>query len=618
MKKSKKLYLSALALSAFLVVGCNNSNTEPVKPSEASYPEATLNAKLSASEVEVGQVVTARGFVITDAEDETCTFTTTTPDLIEITTAEGGKKAEIKGLKAGDATVVITPNVNPTAAVTLKLRVIALKPTITQVLKNIASLDSYAIYSGDYWFDSNYLSAISVTQVTSNAIVRAKVDTYEPVFVEDGVSYYGEMIPEGGTNAVYITKENGKFVTADAPVAETNIGLLTADNFKGRGEDAVSFEEVGKFYGVEAFNPEWFASIEKNEDNTYLIDGDREAGTYASKNQGLAFAESMIWELASPDTYKESLDSASGEDTAYPTTLATSIETTITVLGTYSFLAYFEINGNYYGIQVGEISEDTEFDTNIIPDIDGLEQAMSSISAGKPFITADLKAAVAAIKTDNYVRKNSLYPDHETEYNFNTYFTPNYVFYNCNKAFRDGYNTKTEDTWEQIPYGYAKKADGIYKFEYVEPVDGATATVKWSETKEEGTSASSTVAEYANYLSNVEFINNDLIYSFSDDLKGMWSNETAKFHQSSSRAVLQQLLEYYAPEDIPDYDIERALSGIAATVTDGVVTRVDISSGFCPFLKGSTPQDGSYGVDRFSLNDFGKATTNEVDALLGL
>ena len=616
-----------LLLLSMMLVGCGGEttpeNTEPGKtepvetePVETgdNLPTVTLRIRLAKSEVEVGSTISLGCTVTSSDLNLKCTFTTENPDLIQINPNDNGVRAEIVGLNVGTAKVTVTSIANPNVSATCNIKVIPTKPTLANALRNITA-HPYSILIGEYYNDNDMLVPTTVTQVADDMIVTVNADDLEPVIDVDNTPCYGEAIVDN--KAVYL-KKSGTGLTSSLDVVRSDIGLLDASNFKGRGEDTTFINEVGPFFGLETLNPTWFDAIEKNEENTYVIEGDRDLETLLSKDLNLAFAETTLLRMIDKNSYDALVTSSSG--TAFATTIASSVETTIVVLDEDVLLIHCTIGDESFGAFVQPVDYVNEFDidADVISQLSNVTDALEGIVVKDFEPSLDLADAVTAIKTNNYIQSNSIYPDHKTEYNYDVFYTPNYVFYNCNKEFRDGYNTKVDDPdkWDQIPYGFMKKNDGIYRFEYNEPLNGEAASIVWGE-KEENTDANTDLYQYANYFSSASFLSNGLLASFSDTTEKLWDGESTKFHKSTSEEVMLDILKYYAPDDFPDY-YEACISGIAATYTDNKVSQINVTTGFCPFVyEGSSePKDGSYGVDRFVLKSFGAATTNPVDALL--
>lgn len=610
--KTKKIVISLIALVGLCSCGGKTTPTsESSNITEDSSITAAFAAKLSRKEIEVGNTATVVSNYATNASDTTVNFTTENTDIISITRSENGRTATVTGLKAGSATILLTSNAKPSVFTTLTITVIDQLPSLSQVVKNIASLDSYVIISGDYYYEQNFIAQDTVTVVNENSILS--VDTTGSAYVSEGsVNYYGEVVPSDSDYAVYVTSTGSKFTTQGEAI-RSNTGLLTKDTFKGRGEDAISFDEVGEFYGIEAFNPNWFSSLEKNEDNYYELVGDKDSSTLLSKNINYAFTEALVYKLADRDEYEETVT----DEIPSVTDIASEFETYATVLASNAVMFYIYLDGAYsaalFAPSDSELVE--EYETDIDSLNSSLSSAVSNVTYKENTLNSDLQAAKTAILTNNYVQKNSLYPDHETECQFYTYYTPNYVFYDCNKEFVEKYNplAEEEDKWTDSPYGYIKKSDGIYKFTYDETADSVTV----NSTKEEKTDANTKLNEFANYFSAVDFVTSDLIYAFEDEEATIWDGESTKYHKTTSRDILSQILNYYAPEDIPELDYDKALSGLGVEFSNGAVSQINVSAGFAPFIDNNVvTKETSYGVNRFALEQFSQATTNKVDSKL--
>ncbi len=616
MKKIRTLSLVGLTL---FLAGCstggNSSNanwttpaaseTTPVDDSTTSaYPNVILQLKASETELEIGKTLDVKAVV----SQGKCTFVCSDPSVASMTVAETGIKATLTGVKEGNVTITATSVVNPNVKATISITVIKEKPALRTVLENIQALDSYTLDI------SSNNPTNGESEDTAKAIVLKDTilytDPYGTALINDenGNALYGKSVLKDG-KVVYIQEQQNVLNTTSAPLVQANAGLLTKDNFKGAKDKANQAFEVGEFYSFDAINPSWVTD-EKSEDNTYVISGEAtDADGKATNIQG-AYLEALLWKLADLDSYTAAVDSL-GEDYYY--SLADQIDTTITVVNSNSISVDVEYGNDIFTITMSDVNN-TSLDDSLV-DIDS--GFASSATAAAPKIAANLEKGIAAIKTNNYVQVNSMFPDHKTELKFNTYYTPNYVFYDCNAAFKEEYNTHlSADTtkWDKDPYGYVKKSDGIYKFVYNETAN----TVSVNETKEANTDASTSIVEFEKYFSTISTFNSDLKYAFGQTQEKIWSNHTTQYYMTTSRSIFNDFINYYAPEDIADV-IENVKAGLGVTLADGKVTNVYGTLGYTPFdSTDSTISQHTYGVDYFELNSFGSATTNKVHSLLNL
>ncbi len=617
MKKIRTLSLVGLTL---FLAGCstggNSSNansttpaaseTTPVDDSTTSaYPNVILQLKASETELEIGKTLDVKAVV----SQGKCTFVCSDPSVASMTVAETGIKATLTGVKEGNVTITATSVVNPNVKATISITVIKEKPALRTVLENIQALDSYTLDI------SSNNPTNGESEDTAKAIVLKDTilytDPYGTALINDenGNALYGKSVLKDG-KVVYIQEQQNVLNTTSAPLVQANAGLLTKDNFKGAKDKANQAFEVGEFYSFDAINPSWVTD-EKSEDNTYVISGEAtDADGKATNIQG-AYLEALLWKLANLDSYTAAVESL-GEDYYY--SLADQIDTTITVVNSNSISVDVEYGNDIFTITMNDVNN-TSLDDSLV-DIDS--GFASSATAAAPKIAANLEKGIAAIKTNNYVQVNSMFPDHKTELKFNTYYTPNYVFYDCNAAFKEEYNTHlSADTtkWDKDPYGYMKKSDGIYKFVYNETAN----TISFNETKEANTDASTSIVEFEKYFSTISTFNSDLKYAFGQTQEKIWSNHTTQYYMTTSRSIFNDFINYYAPEDIADV-IENVKAGLGVTLdASGNVLTVNGTLGYTPFdSTDSTISQHTYGVDYFELNSFGSATTNKVHSLLNL
>ncbi len=617
MKKIRTLSLVGLTL---FLAGCstggNSSNansttpaaseTTPVDDSTTSaYPNVILQLKASETELEIGKTLDVKAVV----SQGKCTFVCSDPSVASMTVAETGIKATLTGVKEGNVTITATSVVNPNVKATISITVIKEKPALRTVLENIQALDSYTLDI------SSNNPTNGESEDTAKAIVLKDTilytDPYGTALINDenGNALYGKSVLKDG-KVVYIQEQQNVLNTTSAPLVQANAGLLTKENFKGAKDKANQAFEVGEFYSFDAINPSWVTD-EKSEDNTYVISGEAtDADGKATNIQG-AYLEALLWKLADLDSYTAAVDSL-GEDYYY--SLADQIDTTITVVNSNSISVDVEYGNDIFTITMSDVNN-TSLDDSLV-DIDS--GFATSSTAAAPKIAENLEKGITAIKTNNYVQVNSMFPDHKTELKFNTYYTPNYVFYDCNAAFKEEYNTHlSADTtkWDKDPYGYVKKSDGIYKFVYNETAN----TISFNETKEANTDASTSLVEFEKYFSTISTFNSDLKYAFGQTQEKIWSNHTTQYYMTTSRSIFNDFINYYAPEDIADV-IENVKAGLGVTLdASGNVLTVNGTLGYTPFdSTDSTISQHTYGVDYFELNSFGSATTNKVHSLLNL
>ncbi len=604
MKRIKFISLLSLTL---LLAGCGSTSSDagtvssPANSVDAttSYPNVTLSVKALASEVEIGQSVEVRAII----QGSKCSFTSSDTSIAIVTVQDNGVRANVTGVKAGKVTITVVPEINPTVSASVTINVIASKPSLRDALKNVQELDSYTLE-----ITSNKKSK-GVVYVTENAIVYD--DPYGEAVVQDKnkKSVYGEMVTADG-KVVYLKKSSQAFEVDNAELVQSNIGLLNKDNFKGTKQAAKQAFEVGEFYSFDAINPAWVTDVKENK-NVYTIVGedldDENNPTYLNG----AFVESLLWKIADPVGYASAVETLQGD---FYWSLADKIETTITVESsqTLSVEVTVKDSDTTFKIAMTDINE-----TTLENEDNDIQNEFASVTAAAPVVGDKLEAGIAAIKTDNYIRVNSLFPDHQTEIQYTTYFTPNYVFHDCTAEFANEYNThlgSDTEAWSDAPYGYVKKADGIYKFTYNEE----NQTVEVATTKEDGTDATTTVPEFDKYFSTLSTFDDatGLKYAFGNEEEAIWSGRSTKYYTTTSRTIFDEFINYYAPEDVEDV-IENTKAGFGVVMTGTDVTAVHGTVGFTPF----SGQDNditkhTYGVDYFVLSNFNQATNNYVDTLL--
>lgn len=600
--KMRKFKLIPLVAICLFSVGCSNNNTSST--TESACKINYFNVKAISEQIEIGQEVRVAISISADnGVSEGFTFS-----ISDTSIAEGrieGKSIYIKGLKAGDFTLTVTCDGDTTMSKSVKLTVIATRPSLQQVFANMQELDSYTLTIGEA-SDGEITKTVAYEYVTPETVLY--VTEYGNAVYTDSSSnnIYGESVASDGKVA-YLKGKGANYVKKDAEIVQTNAGLLTKDNFRGLKDKTTQPFQVGEIYTFDAFNPSWFTDT-KNEDNEYVIKGESTENGNATYIEG-AYAECMLWKLADYKDFKSTYD-ALGD--GYYFSLAQNVITTITVEAYNQIAVEIDYGSKTYRIEMSYIDDTDLSDSNFSMD------NFTGLTVGNPVINSDITKAVTAIEGNNYVQVNSMFPDHSTELTYNTYYTDNYVFFDCNENFVNEYNThlsSDNDTWTKIPYGYVKKADGIYSFTY----DEDNNTVSVSETKEANTDASTQLCDFANYFSTIDSFNDnsDVLYSFSSESSSIWNNHNTKYFSTGSRKIFDDFINYYAPEDIEDV-IENVKSGLGVEFNaDGSVATVNCTLGYTPFVSNNnTITSHTYGVDYFSLTSFGSATDNKVNTLL--
>lgn len=607
MKKLKALtMLSLLAILA----GCQGTSTPDSTPeqkasdasSEQSYPSVVLIAKTYAREVEVGQSIDVIGIVSTDkGVDTTCEFSVSDTSKATIAKVEGSKsKAKLTGVAPGSVTVTVTSVANPNVSSTITVTVIATRPDLRTIIKNIQELDSYTL-------EIEKIDATGEETSLGDVFVMPDMIVYSnngsAVLSENNVDYYGEMVTDDG-KVVYITEKGSVFQKEEAPIVQCNAGLLSKDNFRGLKDKTIEPFQVGKFYSLDTINPEWVTDV-KNDDNTYVIEGEAEDENHVPVNINAAFLECQLWKMMDSEGYQKNTNQ--GE---YYFELADKVMTTIYAESSNQIRATVELGDIMYQMTMTDIGS-TESDL----EMNDFKTEFEGVKAAAPLQNEKFKKGIAALADNNFVQNNVLYPDHQTAVTYNTYYTPDYVFMDSDTTFKEEYNrlvTEGDDKWTLAPHGFVKKADGVYAFKY----DETNNTITIGD-KEDATDASTKLAVQQNYFSSLPFLSNDLQYSFDTVETGMWHDHSETYFPSDSREVYDELSNYYfiSDEDDDPSIIEGTKSGLGIELNaDGSVSQINVTAGATPFDNDFS--DHQYGVYRFSLTTFGNATKNKVDTLL--
>lgn len=607
MKKLKALtMLSLLAILA----GCQGTSAPDSTPeqkasdvsSEQIYPSVVLIAKTYAKEVEVGQSIDVIGIVSTDkGVDTTCEFSVSDTSKATIAKVEGSKsKAKLTGVAPGSVTVTVTSVANPNVSSTITVTVIATRPDLRTIIKNIQELDSYTL-------EIEKIDATGEETSLGDVFVMPDMIVYSnngsAVLSENNVDYYGEMVTDDG-KVVYITEKGSVFQKEEAPIVQCNAGLLSKDNFRGLKDKTIEPFQVGKFYSLDTINPEWVTDV-KNDDNTYVIEGEAEDENHVPVNINAAFLECQLWKMMDSEGYQKNTNQ--GE---YYFELADKVMTTIYAESSNQIRATVELGDIMYQMTMTDIGS-TESDL----EMNDFKTEFEGVKAAAPLQNEKFKKGIAALADNNFVQNNVLYPDHQTAVTYNTYYTPDYVFMDSDTTFKEEYNrlvTEGDDKWTEAPHGFVKKADGVYAFKY----DETNNTITIGD-KEDATDASTKLAVQQNYFSSLPFLSNDLQYSFDTVETGMWHDHSETYFPSDSREVYDELSNYYfiSDEDDDPSIIEGTKSGLGIELNaNGSVSQINVTAGATPFDNDFS--DHQYGVYRFSLTTFGNATKNKVDTLL--
>lgn len=623
MKKKFIALLSLLMLPTSLIVSCKSQSI------------GTIGIRLSTSEIEVGKTVTVTSTLKVDDESISTKsiFKVDNEELVSIKVDAKGRKATLTALKPGTVTITCTAEADKKLTASKQLTIIAKLPTLEKCIENIQATPSYIIKCGgydnvavDFNLDYNY------TYVDENFIFTTDQNG-DPVVEDKDENYvYGEYVSNASdAMASYVLYKNNQMVLENNESIRSNIGALRKDNFKGRKDNAKTVNEVGMFASFDAINPAWVKDIEKNEDNYYTLNGDLDKSTNKSVNQPQAFVETLLWQIADYNSYAEAVtNEAGGTKSPIPSSIAANIETEVTVLGSNRLKAVMTVDKDRaYALEIISKDDDLE-EANDIKET--FVTSLDNITSKPLTIASDLDNLITTINQNNYVQDNYTYPDHKTEMMYTTYYTPNYIFHNCSTAFIKQYNETRLPTGKDFthtgPYGYVKKSDGIYNFDYIEELDDngdiTKAEVKIGD-KVEGTDASSEVYKYAKYFSTLSFLSNDLKYSFSDTKEQLWTDRGSDYYISGSYDIFDEILNSYDADDdnVEDEDeeedqIETTQVGISIKKSNNAIDSISIEATMVPFSDDEHKVSSitSMGSIRFSLKDFSKATTNPVDALL--
>lgn len=452
--KKWKLSALALTLAAIGLTGCNDTPTTPSTPDSSNSSTPVSNVKVTfknaATTVERGSTVTLRVAVIGDVADQTVKFTCEQEDdIIEFSgEVDGVLSVKIKGLKAGEAVIRATSVADPEAFAETTLTVIAPLPTVSKVWQNILGQDlNYTITS-----KTSDGSVARTIKVTEEGIVATDSDgEYTKLTGEDGktISLAGIGIDPQTQYAFYLVKESDN-TFRDMKAISTNIGLLNADNFTGRGTSASSWLEVDSdFYGLAAINPSWLPN-KKEATNIYAIEGSDEAFE-------AAMVEALLVRLIAPEGMTEWL----GDAQSYSALdLAADWNTSITVVGARDVSIAVEFNNETWTATLSDWGG-TELPNDVYDYLDAKDPS------SKPALDSMVQAITNGFKGNNYVIDASIELQDGTVYEAATYITENYYFEYYSPEYIE---YSTQQGYPAISYGYYYTESGLMVgFTYEEP-----------------------------------------------------------------------------------------------------------------------------------------------------
>ena len=460
MKKTSLIVLSVLALG---LAGCGRGTNSPasVVPPSSVVPEKKVELSVPGGtdvKVEKGAEYTIKVKVLSDADDLTVNFSCDeeqsiigVPDNLT-----GVTSTKITGLKEGVAHVKATSVADPKVSVTITV-------TVTPMLSPLATVWSKVIEKKNYTLTSKDETGTlhQVVKAADNGLTweNGSGDGFLKADQAGTLKAYGYGLQEDGRVVTLLKGEDGA-KTAGVAAKVFGVGLLSADNYLGMGDDAKAssvfyrYSKVGSwsFFGLQMISSLWLSS-EKDMSNEYEIEG-------SSKDQNSAAVEMALWELVDFEGFMnfnptgESIYDAAAS-------VAEAIKTKIKVVADDNIEISVTKDNKEFTATLGDVGK-TELDQ---PFTDALAKAADPL----PALTDDLnamKTAVETQKTPNYVLNYFNFASFGG--GFYTYVTENYCF-----TF---YPQAAEKLFRSLPQssGFVKKADGLYNFTYQENVQSLT------------------------------------------------------------------------------------------------------------------------------------------------
>lgn len=461
MKKTSLIVLSVLAMG---LAGCRRRISSPtsVVPPSTVAPEKKVELSVPGGtdvKVEKGAEYTIRVKVVSEADDLTVNFSCEeeqsiigVPDNLT-----GVTSIKITGLKEGVAHVKATSVANPKVSVTIKVTVTPMLSPLAKVWSNVLEKKNYTLTSKD---ETGTLH--QVVKAADNGLTweNGSGDGFLKANEEGTLKAYGYGLQKDGRVVTLLKGEEGA-KTAGVAAKVFGVGLLSADNYLGMGDDAEAssvfyrYSKVGSwsFFGLQMISSLWLSS-EKDMSNEYVIEG-------SSKDQNSAAVEMALWELVDFEGFMNF--NPTGEsiyDAA--TSVAEAIKTKIKVVAEDDIEISVTKDNKVFTATLGEVGK-TVLDQAFT---DYLATAADPLPALPKDLTA-MKSAIDEQKTPNYVLNYFALPF--IGGGFYTYVTEDYYLNYFPQAVKPLFGSKLPQS-----SGIVKKADGIYNFSYQENVQSLT------------------------------------------------------------------------------------------------------------------------------------------------
>ncbi len=539
---------------------------------EASTEDISISFDVSDYQLERGSYLTLKANVTTAASSisRNVSFSLVQEGNIvsfvdDVNTSSDGT-ISLLGKNIGKATLKATCLANKNVSCEVEIEVIQHIPALNKVWQNINELNNYTI--ANYRVSKeDETKAIPSSQivVTENAVLFEGLAYDEdeegyyatPVFSYSGADAYllGYGIDQNGYAFPIVLSSDGQ-VYNDNVIAKTERGFLTRENFLGFKDNSLSMNDVGIFYGLQAINPSWL-SKSKTVKNIYEINGNED-------DLSSYYVKYLLWGLIDPvgrlvysslhPEKKSIVDLVDCFDLKIKASSVQSVSFSLSYKdGTY-------INGEDENYQYVSFMKD--IGTTDCSSVTGLEEYLSTASASLPPLVNQLELLQTKIDENNYVFQREIYWKNQTtnkvyQASFMVFYTQDYIMAYYSKELCDLMEMSGSEKMNPYGFGYMKKSDGIYLFEYQPYKEKDKITLV---SKEEGTENIelwqvdfNLAKKYKipNYLSTSDYILNHGLNVLSDSAITIF-NGLPTYHYTRSESTSKDFLSWYLGESTID------------------------------------------------------------------
>ncbi len=574
-----------IILFSFLLPFSSSCQVKPAKMAdddvlEAAMEDLSISFDVSSYQLERGSYLTLKANVTTADESisKAVSFSLVQENNIvsfvdEKDTSSDGT-ISLLGKNLGKATLKATCLANKNVSCDVEIEVIQHIPALNKVWQNINELNNYTLanYKVSKEDETKAIPSSQIV-VTENAVLFEGLAYDEdeegyyatPVFSYSGADAYllGYGIDQNGYAFPIVLSSDGK-VYNDNVIAKTERGFLTRENFLGFKENSLSMNDVGIFYGLQAINPSWL-SKSKTVKNVYDIVGYEDDLTSY-------YVKYLLWGLIDPvgrlvysSLHPEEKSIVNLVDCFDLKIKANSVQS-VSFLLTYKDGTY--INGEDENYQYVSLMKD--IGSTDCSSVTGLEEYLPTVSASLPPLVNQLELLQKKIDENNYVFQREIYWKNPTtnklyQASFMVFYTKEYIMAYYSKELCDLMEMAGSEKMNPYGFGYMKKSDGIYLFEY-QPYNEQDKISLVS--KEENTENIelwqvdfNLTKKYKipNYLSTSDYILNHGMNVLSESQITIF-NGLPTYHYTRSESTSKDFLSWYLGE--ATIDTQNAYHGI--------------------------------------------------------